>query len=196
MRIHVHGKHVDIGEALRERIEERIGQMAGKYFDHVVDAQVTVARDAGDFKVDCSIHLPTGMTLQAQWRGPEAYSAVDQAAERLEKRLRRYKRRLKDHHARRSEPVAAVEVASYVIAAEPEDGAQEPEGLNPVVIAEDTTRVPTLTVGEAVMQLDISDTPILLFRNSAHGGINVVYRRPDGNVGWIDPEGMKTTATA
>ncbi|MCP5432092.1 MAG: ribosome-associated translation inhibitor RaiA [Alphaproteobacteria bacterium] len=189
MRIQVNGKHVDVGDALRAHVSDRLASAVAKYYDRPVDAHVTVARDASEFKVDCFVHLSTGMTLQGHARSAEPYPAVDQAVERLEKRLRRYKRRLKDHHNHRAEPISATAAASYVLAGDLDEADEEPEGLNPVVIAEDTTRVPSLTVGEAVMQLDFLEQPALLFRNTAHGGLNVVYRRSDGHVGWIDPQG-------
>ncbi|MGI9414869.1 MAG: ribosome hibernation-promoting factor, HPF/YfiA family [Hyphomicrobiales bacterium] len=186
MKIQISGKNVDIGEALRSQIESRLVDDVAKYFDGTVTGHVTVAKDGGSFRADCTLHLSTGITLQSHGRSGEAYACFDQAAERLEKRLRRYKRRLKDHHAKRAEPVQEIEASSYVIAATG-DGETEPHDPNPPVIAEDTAQVQELTVGEAVMKLDISDTAFLFFKNAGHGGLNLVYRREDGNIGWLDP---------
>ena len=149
-------------------------------------AVVTVEKQRASFSTDCSLHLSTGLTLQAHGEGGDAYSSFDTAAEHLEKRLRRYKRRLKDHHANRKQPVSALTAAGYVIEA---DGAEteEPADLSPAIIAENSHTIAELSVGEAVMQMDISNEPFALFRNPGHGGLNVVYRRKDGNIGWVDP---------
>ena len=186
MKIQISGKNVDVGDALRSQIETRLLDDVAKYFDGTVTGHVTVTKDGGSFRSDCTLHLSTGITLQSHARAEEAYACFDQAAERLEKRLRRYKRRLKDHHTRRAEPVLEFEASSYVIAAA-EDGASEPHDPNPPIIAEDTAQIQELTVGEAVMKLDISDAAFLFFKNAGHGGLNLVYRREDGNIGWLDP---------
>ena len=187
MQIKVTGKNLDVGNALRVHVEERLNQLRQKYFDGTVHAHVTVEKVRTGFHTDCALHLATGLVLQAQGDGADAHPSFDDAATHLEKQLRRYKRRLKDHHSTRREPVRTLDAASYVISPAPEEE-DETSGLNPVVIAEMGTTVPELSVGEAVMQLDISSTPFLLFRNGGHGGLNVVYRRPDGNIGWVDPK--------
>ena len=187
MQIKVTGKNLDVGSALRTHVEDRLNQLRAKYFDGTVHAHVTVEKVRAGFHTDCALHLATGLVLQAHGSGAEAHPSFDEAATHLEKQLRRYKRRLKDHHKERSEPVPVLEAASYVISPAPEEE-DEQAGLNPVVIAEMGTTVPELTVGEAVMQLDISSVPFVLFRNGGHGGLNVVYRRPDGNIGWLDPK--------
>ncbi len=186
MQFQISGKNVDIGDALRTQIEDRLNEDVSKYFDGRADGHVTISRDGGEFKADCMVHLSTGMTLQSQGRAPDAYACFEIAADKLGKRLRRYKRRLKDHHSHRAEPVAAFEAASYVIPAS-DDTANEPEGPNPPIIAESTERVQELTIGEAVMQLDISDVPFVFFKKPGTGILNVVYRREDGNIGWLDP---------
>ena len=186
MKIQISGKNVDIGSALRSQVEARLDGDVAKYFDGEVDGHVTITRDGGDFRADCTLHLSTGITLQSQGRSSDAYACFEQAAEHMEKRLRRYKRRLKDHHARRTEPVSAIEASSYVIAPSDDEAGELADG-SPTVIAEDTTRVQELTVGEAVMQLDISDSTFVVFKNAGHGGLNLVYRRDDGNIGWLDP---------
>lgn len=186
MKIQISGKNIDVGDALRSQIEQRLDGDVAKYFDGTSQGHVTIARDGNDFRADCAIHLSTGITLQSQARSNDAYACFEQAAERMEKRLRRYKRRLKDHHSRRSDPVREFAATSYVIAATSEDE-EETSDPNPTIIAEDSAQVQELTVGEAVMKLDISDTAFVIFKNAGHGGLNLVYRRDDGNIGWLDP---------
>lgn len=186
MQIKVTGKNLDVGDALREHIEARLGLLQQKYFDGTVHAAVTVEKQRGFFHADIALHLATGLVLQAEGKGAEAHPGFDEAAAHLEKQLRRYKHRLKDHHRRRREPVRHFEAQSYVI--EPHADDNDSAGENPVVVAETGLRLPELSVGEAVMQLDISTQPFLLFRNGGHGGLNLVYRRPDGNIGWVDPK--------
>jgi len=186
MQIKVTGKNLDVGDALREHIESRLSQIQQKYFDGTVHAHVTVEKQRAGFHTDCALRLATGLVLQAEGSGGEAHPSFDQAASHLEKQLRRYKQRLKDHHRNRREPVRQFEAQSYVI--EPHTDEQDGHGPNPVVVAETGLKLPELSVGEAVMQLDISTQPFLLFRNGGHGGLNLVYRRPDGNIGWVDPK--------
>ena len=187
MHIKVNGKQIDIGDALRAHVEDKLTAGVKKYSSRTVDAVVTFSRDAHMYKCDCSVNLSTGLHAQAQASAGDVYAAFDQAAERLEKQLRRYKRRLKDHHARRAEPIIRAEYAERVIAAADDDESNEPSDLQPIIIAETRTNIPSLTVGEAVMQMEVADHAFLVFQNEAHGGVNIVYRRPDGNVGWVDP---------
>lgn len=189
MRIQVSGKQLDVGEALRSHVEERLGEAVGKYFDRPVEAVVVFTREGHEFVADSSVHLSTGMTAQAKGRAAEIYASFEGAVERMEKQLRRYKRRLKDHHRSRDYPIEASGAASYVLAGggDDVDGAEEPESLQPVIVAEMETPVPRVSVGEAVMQMELAGAPLLVFRNDSHGGVNVVYRRDDGNIGWIDP---------
>jgi ribosomal subunit interface protein len=187
MQVKITGKNLDIGAALRAHIENRIFDIAEKYFNGTVSAHVTLEKQRSQFAADCTLHLATGLVLQAHGHGSDALPCYDTAAAHLEKQLRRYKRRLKDHNDSRVEPVRRRAAADYVIASAGEHDAEEPKDLNPVIIAESSADVPELSVGEAVMQLDISTGPFLLFRNVRDGGLNVVYRRPDGNIGWIDP---------
>ncbi len=188
MGLRISGKSIDIGDSLRGRVEERIALGVGKYFDGGYDASVTVEREGSGFRSDCTIRLDTGIVLKGEGKGQDAYLSFDTAAEHIEKRLRRYKRRLKDHKgAPRGESIAA---ATYVIAAsEDEDEGEAAVDDKPVVIAEEVTSLATMSVGHAVMAMDLADVPVLVFRHAVHGGINVVYRRRDGNVGWIDPSG-------
>ena len=188
MRIQVSGKQIDVGEALRTHAGDRLAEVVGKYAERAVEATVVFSRDRHDFVADASVHLPTGMTAQAKAKANEIYPAFDAAMERLEKQLRRYKRRLKDHHRVREFPIEAVGAPSYILASgEDHVDDAEPETLQPVIVAETETRVPFLSVGEAVMQMELAGAGMLVFRNDAHGGVNVVYRRDDGNIGWIDP---------
>lgn len=188
MRIQVSGKQIDIGDALKTHVEDRLTEVVGKYAERPVEAVVTFSKDRHEFIADSSVHLSTGMTVQARARADEIYASFEGAATRMEKQLRRYKRRLKDHHRDREIPIEAMEAFSYILAGGGEDGeALEPESLQPVIVAEMETRVQHLSVGEAVMQMELASAPLLVFRNNAHGGVNVVYLREDGNIGWIDP---------
>ena len=209
MQLSVTGKQTEIGESLRRHIEGSLGSILGKYFKTAIEAHVIVSKEAHLSRAEISIHIGRGIVVNARAAATDAYLAFDAAAERLAKQLRRYKRRLRDHHAKGREPAAASERATdYVLApigeeegeAEAaEEGAEREEaegqnaeagGLNgaPAVIAEMSTELPSLTVGEAAMRMDLAEAPVLLFRNRSHGELNLVYRRTDGNIGWIDPE--------
>jgi ribosomal subunit interface protein len=184
MALRISGKNIDIGEAFRTHAEERLKDALSKYFDGGFSGQVVLERDGPGLRTDCTLHLDTGIVLQATGRAQEAHQSLDIAAARIEKRLRRYKRRLKDHRpASRADTVPA---ASYVIASldEEEDVAAD---YNPTIIAEETAHLETMSVGRAVTAMDLSDLPVVVFRNAGHGGINIVYRRTDGHIGWIDP---------
>jgi ribosomal subunit interface protein len=187
MPFRISGKNLDIGEALRERVSGRIVEALSKYFDGGYSGHVTVEKEGFGFRTECAVHLDSGITLHTEANAADAYASADQAALRIEKRLRRYKRRLKDRHAVRLDG-AVVDAPSYVIEApahdDDEDDASE---FNPVIIAESTTALKQLSVSEAVMELDMTGAPVVVFRHASHGRINLVYRRPDGNVGWIDP---------
>ena len=137
------------------------------------------------------IHLSTGLTAQAKGHAAEIYAAFESCREKLDKQLRRYKRRLRSHHSDRTAPVEFDGGSAYILAASEETEDAEPDTLQPVVIAEMETRIPSITVGEAVMQLELAGQRMLVFRNEGHGGVNVVYRRDDGNIGWIDPRNSK-----
>lgn len=191
MDIKITGKNIDVGDALRSQIEKRLLHDVTKYFDGIVNGHVTVIKEASTFRSECTLHLSTGIVLQSEGQSPDAYSSFDQAATRLEKRVRRYKRRLKDHHVRRSsKPIEGYDAPYYVIARE-DEAAEEPADLSPPIIAENIAKIHELSVGEAVMQLDLSEAPVVVFRNGDKGSINIVYRRGDGNIGWIDAESKK-----
>jgi ribosomal subunit interface protein len=191
MQIQINGKQIDVGDALRVHVEERIAAAVDKYAERAVNAQVTFSRDRYNFKADAQAHLPTGLVAQASASATDIYAAFDGAVERLEKQLRRYKRRLKDHHAERTEPIEALSAAAYVIAGgDHDDEEAEPETLDPVIVAEMKMNIQKISVGEAVMQMELAHAPFLMFRNERHGGLNVVFRRDDGNIGWVDPENI------
>lgn len=189
MRYTISGKHIDVGDALTTHVKSELGETIEKYSQRPTDATVTFSKDAHQFTCDAVVHLSTGLTVQARGAAVEIYAAFESCRERMDKQLRRYKRRLKDHHKDRVEPVAFGEAGSYVLAAEEDDWESTAESLEPIIIAEMESRVPTLSVGDAVMQMELAGTPLLVFRNEKHGGVNVVHRRDDGNVGWIDPRG-------
>ncbi len=188
MQIQVKGKQIDVGDALTEHVESALSGMVSKYFDRPVDAVITFSRDARAFRCDAHVHLPTGLNAQSSARAQDIYAAFDQSAERIDKQLRRYKRRLRDHHRERQGPIPAMAAPEYVLQASNfEDEAEEPDTLKPVIVAETTQDLPSFSVGEAVMQMELAGREHLLFRNDANGRFNLVYRREDGNVGWVDP---------
>lgn len=190
MHIQVNGKHIDVGDALRGHVEDRIEAAVGKYSDRPVNATVTFSRDRHIFKCDASVHLATGLTAQAHASADEIYAALDQGVERIEKQLRRYKRRLKDHHNKRQhDPIAAMAAQSYVLENREEDDSADEAGGEalPPIVAETRMDIQSLSVGEAVMQMELASKPFLMFRNDANGRLNVVFHREDGNIGWIDP---------
>jgi ribosomal subunit interface protein len=196
MRVQVSGKHVAVGEALRQRVTDEILTSIGKYFERGGDADVVVSRDGHNFRVDCAVALASGQQLQSHALGGDAHSAFDAAMAKIETRIRRYKRRLKSHSIQ-ANAKAAETAALYVLRApdaEADDGWDFDEGATSppaaMIIAETHAALNTMTVSMAVMQLDLTDSQTIVFRNAAHGGLSVVYRRPDGNIGWIDPERM------
>ena len=193
MQIQVVGKQLDVGEALSEHIESGFASAISKYFDRPVDAHVTVSKDRHQFRCDAHVHLATGLTAQSSATASDVYAAVDQAGERIEKQLRRYKRRLKDHHSKRRGPVEAFEAQAYVLEGGDSGDAEEPETLQPIIVAETTHPIQSLSVGEAVMQMELADKSFLMFRHDGNGRVNLVYRREDGNVGWIDPADKSQT---
>lgn len=187
MRYQISGKQIDIGDALRTHVQSELNTMISKYADRPTDANIFFSRSAHEYVCEATIHLSTGLNASAKSHATEIYAAFDGSAEKLEKQLRRYKRRLKDHHKVRTEPVEISGASSYILAAEEQSDAVEPESLQPIIVAEMETKIPSLSVGEAVMQMELAGAPVLVFRNEAKQGLNVVYRRDDGNIGWIDP---------
>jgi len=194
MTIRVSGKSISIGEALRERVSNRTDEVLRKYFEGNYSGHFTIGKDKAGFRTDCALHLDSGITLEAESTASDAYASADQAIEQIEKRLRRYKSRLKDRSQRKaavaSQDLATLDAASYVIEL-PLDDDQEITAYNPVVIAESTTSLKRLSVSEAVMELDLTGAPVIVFLHATNGRVNVIYRRPDGNVGWVDPPSVK-----
>ncbi|KZM50149.1 ribosome-associated translation inhibitor RaiA [Labrenzia sp. OB1] len=186
MALRISGKNVDVGDALRVHITDRIEDALSKYFTGGYTGHVTLSREGAGFKSECNLHLDTGILLQVSAQDQDPRNSFDLAAEKIEKRLRRYKRKLKDHHSHSGNGREALEAASYVLAS-PEEDEEVPVDFNPLVIAETSAKIKTMTVGMAVMELDLTEAPVVMFKNAANGGVNVVYRRPDGNIGWIDP---------
>ena len=187
MRYQITGKQIDIGQALQTHVQTEMGEVFEKYAGRPTDANVVFSKSGHEFVCEAEVHLSTGLTAQAKGHATEIYAAFDSALEKMEKQLRRYKRRLKDHHKERSQPVELSDAGSYVLSSNSESDEQEPEGVSSMIVAEMETKIPELSVGEAVMQMEIANAPVLVFRNEGHSGINVVYRRDDGNIGWIDP---------
>jgi ribosomal subunit interface protein len=189
MQLSVSGKHIDVGDSLRAHVGKRMTSGVGKYFDRAIEAQVQFSRARHLYRSDISVHAGRGVAVQAHGEADDIYAAFDSAADRVEKRLRRYKRRLVDYHADKPEPEEAALPARQMILAAEDENATEPAdaAAGPVTIAETTAAIHTLTVSEAVMRLDLAELPVLLFRNSGHGRLNLVYRRSDGNIGWLDP---------
>lgn len=187
MSLRISGKNINIGEALRTHVTERLTAATAKYFDGGVSGHVTIAPEGSGYRADCNLHLTSGVALQADGRGQEPYASFDQAAERLEKRLRRYKSRLKSHHNGHADAAAPAETAgSYVLEAPSHDEEAPPE-FSPAVIAESTTELRRISVALAVEHLDLTGAPVVVFRHAGSGRVNVVYRRADDNIGWIDP---------
>ncbi len=185
MQLSVKGKQIDVGDALRQHVQTQLGEIVGKFFSDSLEAQVTFSREAHLFRADITVHAGRGIVLQSNASAVEPYPAFDQAAERMAERLRRHKNRLKKHHQepRGDESVLA---QSFVLNATQEDLSDEGAD-NPVIVAEMTTPIETLAVSEAVMRMDLGELPAMMFRNRANGELNMVYRRVDGNIGWVDP---------
>ncbi|MEO1136109.1 MAG: ribosome-associated translation inhibitor RaiA [Pseudomonadota bacterium] len=190
MDIQVSGKNIDLGEALQSHVAEKLEDSVHKYFDRGAEASVTFSKERHLIDCDLTAHLASGVFLAAHGEGGDAYSAFEESLEKLEKRIRRYKRRLKNHHANGKPPLPAENASFYLLEPlrsedEQEDG--EEGDPTPVVVAESQTTLREMTVGAAVMQLDIAEQPAVVFKNAAHGRINIVYRRRDGHIGWVDP---------
>ena len=189
MTLRISGKSISVGDALRGRVSERTEEVLRKYFDGNYSGHITLSKDGFGFRTDCALHLDSGITLEADSNAADAYASADQALLMIEKRLRRYKSRLKDRSARKahaaSEALAGMDAPSYVIEA-PAEG-DEVTAYSPVIIAEATTSLKRLSVSEAVMELDLTGAACLVFQHGLNGRVNIIYRRPDGNVGWIDP---------
>ena len=201
MTLRISGKSISIGEALRDRVSERTEEVLRKYFDGNYSGHITMSKDGFGFRTDCLVHLDSGITLEADSNAADAYASADQALLMMEKRLRRYKSRLKDRSARKAYVASAalaemqaptLDAPSYVIEAPAHDEEHEGDGYSPVIIAEATTSLRRLSVSEAVIELDLTGAPCMVFQHGGSGRLNIIYRRADGNVGWIDPPSVNT----
>jgi ribosomal subunit interface protein len=187
MQLVVKGHKLDISDSLRNRVSEAFQSLFEKYFGDGIEADVIFSKHAHEFHSHVKAHIGKGIDLQAEGRGGDAYSSFDEAIEHLAKRLRRYKRRLKDHH-KETDRATSLMAQQFVIAPLPEEESEEVAiDDSPLIVAESATEVPSLTVSQAVMRMDLVDAPALMFKNAAHDRLNMVYRRSDGNIGWVDP---------
>jgi len=190
MTLRISGKSISVGDALRSRVSERTDEVLRKYFDGNYSGHITLSKDGFGFRTDCALHLDSGITLEADSNATDAYASADQALVMIEKRLRRYKSRLKDRSARKTyaanAALADIDAPSYVIEA-PAEGDDEVTAYSPVIIAEATTSLKRLSVSEAVMELDLTGAACMVFQHGSSGRVNIIYRRTDGNVGWVDP---------
>lgn len=189
MSLRISGKNIEISDAYRTHVEGRLGDAIGKYFDGGYSGRVVLERDGTGYRVDCALHLDSGADLHAEGRGHEIYPSFEQAADRIEKQLRRYKRKLKDHryYDQRNGAAEEAEAAYTVLAATPDEDEELAADYKPMVIAEETKALRMMSVSGAVMAMDLAESQVVVFRHAGHGGVNVVYRRRDGNIGWIDP---------
>ncbi|MBT1158130.1 ribosome-associated translation inhibitor RaiA [Aminobacter anthyllidis] len=190
MSLRISGKHMDVGDAFRTRIEGRIGEAIGKYFDRGFSGHVNVVKSGSRYTADCVVRLDSGMSLQATGEAQEPTAAFEAAADKLETRLRRYKRRLKSHNLGAGNG-ELTDVAYSVVAALVDDDEDVPEDFAPAIVAESTMVLKTMSVASAVIELDTKDSPVVVFRNAGNEHLNIVYRRSDGNIGWIDPSTAK-----
>ncbi|HEY0219691.1 MAG TPA: ribosome-associated translation inhibitor RaiA [Afipia sp.] len=196
MTLRVSGKSISIGEAMRDRVVARTNEVLRKYFDGNYSGHITLSKDGFGFRTDCALHLDTGISLEADSMAADAYASADQALLMIEKRLRRYKSRLKDRSARKMHAenaamatmeMSGIDASNYVIEGPDFDDHDEITGFNPVIIAESTQSLKRCSVSEAVMELDLTGASALVFQHGSSGRVNVIYRRSDGNVGWVDP---------
>lgn len=187
MEINVTGRKIKVGAAFSDHVRARLEQAAEKYFFRSTEASVTANKEAHLFSVACMIHAGHGLSLQSHGEGGDVYAAFDEAADRIEKQLRRYKRRIKNHHISGLKDQEAIPAQSYILASEDENLSAN-NGGDPVIIAEASTEIRSLSVGDAVMHMDLSGAPAMMFRNTMSGRLNVIYRRADGNIGWIEPK--------
>ena len=193
MQLSVKSKQLDAGQAWRSYVESALPETVGKYFDNAQDAQVTLSKDGSGFRVDIAVHVGRRIMVQSHGTSDDARPAFAQALANVGKRLRRYKRRLRDHHKDRADKIDTLPARQYVLAGEPEHAGETDEPDTPVVVAEMETGIETLSVGEAVMRMDLANLPALMFRNRAHGGLNMVYYRDDSQIGWVDPRGNRAS---
>ncbi len=188
MRYQISGKQIDIGEALQTHVKTEMDEILSKYAGRPTEAYVVFSKSAHEYVCESVVHLSTGLTAQATGKATEIYAAFDAGSEKMDKQLRRYKRRLKDHHRDRSQPVELSDAGSYILESREETEIPGQDDATPIIVAEMQSKIPSLSVGEAVMQMEIASAPVLVFRNEKNNEVNVVYRRDDGNIGWVDPK--------
>lgn len=188
MNVQINGKQIDVGSSLRTHAKGKVTEIITKYSKSATDSTITFSKDRYEYFCDIYIHLATGMTVQAKGKAIDIYDSFEDSLEKIDKQLRRYKRRLKNHHNDRKKPIEFMYANSYVISSHNEDDSHKKESLKPLIIAEMQEKIPTISVGEAVMQMELSGANMLIFRNTSHHKINVVHLREDGNIGWVDPE--------
>ncbi len=192
MDINVTGRKMNVGEALTAHVEDRLALVSDKYFNRSIDASTTFAKEGHSYRTDISLHPNQGINLHSRAEAEDPYAAFELAAEKVEKQLRRYKRRLKNHHNSPSREVAMEMARDVVIAPEPDNDTGEPAADSvddqPIIIAESNREIPTVSVGDAVMLMDLADSNAFVFRNIKTNALEVVYKRTDGNIGWICPE--------
>lgn len=192
MDINVTGRKMNVGEALTAHVEDRLALVSDKYFNRSIDASTTFAKEGHSYRTDISMHPNQGINLHSRAEAEDPYAAFELAAEKVEKQLRRYKRRLKNHHNSPSRDVVMEMARDLVIAPEPDndagDAAADSQDDQPIIIAESNREIPTVSVGDAAMLMDLADTNAFVFRNIKTDALEVVYRRTDGNIGWICPE--------
>jgi ribosomal subunit interface protein len=190
MPLRVSGKNLDIGDSLRTHMSEKVQTLIARYFDGKITGHVVITPEGSAYRTDCSLHLSSGMNLQSEGRAHEPYASFEQAADKIERRLRKYKKRLKEHasgHDGGAEIPEPREVANFVIAAPADDDEEGPADYAPVVVAEDAQPLKTLSVASAVFELDLSGAPVVVFQHATTLRVNIVYRRRDGAIGWLDP---------
>jgi ribosomal subunit interface protein len=195
MTLRVSGKNLDIGEALRQHVLEKVEATVARYFTGSVGGHVVMTREGSGYRSECTLRLSSGVSLHAEGRAHEPYLCFEQAADKIESRLRRYKTRLKGHPAT-SAANARGKVANYLIEQPHDDGEEPAEGLNPVVVAEGTEELKSLSVASAVAELDLTGAPVIVFQHAGSGRVNVVYRRRDGAIGWLDPHAPREPSRA
>lgn len=184
MKISITGKQIDIGTSLRSYVEEHTTNTVKRFFESPLNASVSFSKEGNLIKVDTTVHPMSGVLVQGSSSNPDPYAAFDAANERIARQLVRYKKRLTDHKAN----AETVNFAVIEPEKETDDEMLPQDEAAPVVVAEMQSELPLCTVSGAVMRMDLADVPALMFRNVAHGGLNMVYRRTDGNIGWVDPQ--------
>ncbi len=191
MQVSVKGKQLDVGDALRTHITEAVEAVTAKYFENPMECTVVLSKEAHLFRSDIQAHIGRGILIQAHGEAADPYAAFDAGASRIAKQLRRYKRRLRDHHRNHGDVVGLPAQQRVIAPHQDEDEnetAEEAGNDGPVIVADMETAVETLSVSEAVMRMELADLPAMMFRNKQTGGIGMVFHRPDGNIGWVETD--------